>query len=248
MNRLIHLIIILTAVGALTAEAFVSSSTNYILQSDSVNFGGGFSSSSNLKLEDTLGEIATGFSASPTLVMSAGYQAMQADTFISVSAPVQVTMTPEINGVGGGTSDGSAVAVVQTNNVTGYELSARAAGSPALSTGAANMSDYLPSYGDPDFDWNTPEREARFGFSPEGDDISSAFRDDGVSCGTGAQDSADHCWIGFSQSGRVIASGGAATYPAGATTTIKLRAEVGAKKPQPGGTYRATIVLTASVL
>lgn len=46
------------------AGAQVMQSTNYQIQSDSINIGGGFSSSSNYAVESTVGEVGTGKSDS----------------------------------------------------------------------------------------------------------------------------------------------------------------------------------------
>jgi hypothetical protein len=76
-------------VGLLLGVAFETSaqvmqSTNYRIQSDSVNVGGIYSSSSNYRLEDTTGEIATGESSSTNYQIKAGYQQMQ-ETYLSLS-------------------------------------------------------------------------------------------------------------------------------------------------------------------
>ena len=53
-------LLIATEVGL----AQVRSSTNYQLQSDSINIGGGLSSSTNFVQESTVGEVATGVGTS----------------------------------------------------------------------------------------------------------------------------------------------------------------------------------------
>ena len=60
----------------IVAQAQVMQSTNYQIQSDSINFGGGFSSSTNYALESTAGELATGESSSTNYSLKAGYQQM----------------------------------------------------------------------------------------------------------------------------------------------------------------------------
>lgn len=64
--------------------AAVMTSPSYSIQSDSVNFGGSQGNSSTYKMEDTLGEIATGDSGSTNYNIKAGYQQMQTN-FISMT-------------------------------------------------------------------------------------------------------------------------------------------------------------------
>jgi hypothetical protein len=239
-------LIVLSA--ALSAGAYSASSSNYILQSDSVNFGGGYSTSSAYRMQDTAGEIATGILSSTKYIMSAGYQAMNSDVYVALSAPADITLAPALNGVGGGTSDGSSDWAVQTDNPAGYELSIRSVTDPALSAGANYFGDYVPSYAEPDYAWNTPVTESRFGFSPEGDEIVRFFKDDGLNCGSGALDTPLRCWFGLSTSNRAIAREAAANVPLWSTTTIRFRAEIGSKKPQALGNYSATVVVTVVTL
>lgn len=230
------------------ARAFVASSSNYILQSDSINFGGGFSTSAGYRLQDTAGEAGTGTSTDPAAIMSSGYQAMALDTYIAISSPGSVSMTPAINGLAGGVSNGSSTWTVQTDNPGGYELSARAAGTPALASGANSFSDYVPSYTEADYSWNTPATQSRFGYTAEGADIAPAFRDNGISCGSGLLDTPDKCWIGLSILPRVVARATTSVFPAVSTTTLLFRAEVGAQKTQAEASYSATVIMTAVTL
>jgi hypothetical protein len=64
--------------------AQVRSSSNYQLQSDSINIGGGFSSSTSYIQESTVGEVATGISDSSSYSLRAGYQQMQ-EVYISMT-------------------------------------------------------------------------------------------------------------------------------------------------------------------
>jgi len=230
------------------ALGYSASSSNYILQSDSVNFGGGYSTSTSYHMQDTLGEIGTGILSSSTAILAGGYQAMPLDIYIAVTSPNFATMTPVVNGIGGGVSNGSSTWVVQTDNPAGYEMSVHATASPALAYGSKYFSDYQPSYAEPDYNWTTGEHESRFGFSPEGNDLVSTFRDDGVSCGSGVLDTSEKCWTGFSLSNQLVARSSTANYPVGASTTIKFRAQVGAKKAQYEGSYSATVIMTAVTL
>jgi len=230
------------------AQSYVASSSNYILQSDSVNFGGGYSTSSSYKLQDTLGEVGSGLYSSTTMIMNGGYQAMPLDTYLAITSPSDPIMSPVINGVGGGVSNGSSTWQVQTDNSAGYELSVKADTSPAMVSGENSFGDYVPSFSAPDYSWNTSVSESRFGFSPEGGDLVSSFFDNGVSCGSGVLDTVDSCWTGFSTVNQVISRSSLPNYPTGASTTIKFRAEVGSKKAQLKGNYQANITVTAVTL
>jgi len=250
-NRLkFTLIISAVAFGAMAffVSAYTASSTNYILQSDSVNFGGGYSTSTKYGLQDTLGEIGTGILSSSTEILSGGYQAMFSDVYISVTSPATAPMSPAISGISGGISNGSSTWLVKTDNPAGYEMSVHAATSPALSSGSDSFADYVPSYSEPDYTWTTGASESRFGFSPEGADIVSSFLDDGVSCGSGLLDTADKCWTGFSTSDTLVSRLESPTDSEGASTTVKFRAEAGAKKVQKEGSYSANVTMTAVTL
>lgn len=238
-------IIVLGGLLTATATAYVSSSTNYVLQNDSVNFGGNMSSSSQYKEEDTLGEIATGNGTSSDVNLYAGYQAMQPDTYITITAPADVALSPAIDGMKGGVSDGQASWYVETNNAGGYSLLMKADASPAM----GSFNDYHPGYSNPDFSWSTPVDDARFGFSPSGPDIYYLFRDNSNSCGTGSGDSTLACWDGFSTSNKIVASAdGPNEMIGGATTTINFRAELGKDKIIKAGAYQANIIVTAITL
>jgi hypothetical protein len=229
------------------AQSYVASSSNYVLQSDSINFGGGYSSSSSYKIQDTLGEIGSG-SSTITMILNGGYQAMPLDIYLAITSPSNPVMSAVINGVGGGASNGSSTWQVQTDNPAGYELSVKADTSPALTADANSFADYVPSFSAPDYTWNTPASESRFGFSPEGDDIISSFLDNGVSCNTGVLDTEDTCWTGFSTTNQVVSRSALPNYPTGASTTLKFKAEVGSSKVQQSGSYSASVTVTAVTL
>jgi hypothetical protein len=246
LNRVkILIVFILLGTAVSMAQSYVASSPGYILQSDSMNFGGGYSTSSAYRLQDTLGEIGSGLYSSTTMIFAGGYQAMPLDIYLAITSPDNPVMLSVINGVGGGNSTGSTTWRVQTDNPAGYELSVKADTSPALVSGVNSFADYVPSFGVPDHSWNTPTTESRFGFSPEGDDVASSFLDNGVSCGVGALDTEDVCWTGFSTTNQIIAQSSLPNYPAGASTTIKFKAEVGSGKLQQEGSYIANITVTA---
>ncbi len=224
----------------------VMGSTNYSIESDSVNFGGGLSTSSNYSAESTLGESATGNSESATYKLHAGYQQMIA-TYISLSVS-PVTLTPAIPANGGGVANGATNVTVATDNKAGYELYIAATSSPALVSGINSFADYVPAGINPDFVFSVLPADSAFGFSPEGQDIVQAFQDDSFACGVGSFDSVNSCWKGLTTSDVLIAKKTSGNHPSGTITTLKFRAESGVAHVQPAGTYTATSTVTVIAL
>lgn len=227
------------------SEAEVRSSASYQLESDSINFAGGLSTSTNFNLESTAGEIATGDSDSASYALRAGYQQMQS-VFLSMTVPDDVVMTPNILGITGGTATGSTAVSVLTDSPSGYELLIAAESAPAMRKGSDTIADYAPvATPNPDFSFVTSPTDAHFGFSPEGGDIVDRFRDDGLTCNPGGGgDTMLACWDAIGTSNKLIASG-PANQPNGATTTLNFRIEVGGGIVVPAGDYFATTTLTA---
>lgn len=241
VTALIFTPLLVVSVGAALAQMMQSAS--YRIESDSVNFGGGLSTSTNYTLESTAGEVATGESSSTNYSLKAGYQQMH-EVFISMTGASAVTMTPSIPGISGGTANGSTTVTVLTDSSSGYQLTIEAASSPALQNGGDTISDYVP-VGNPDLTFTTTATDAHFGYSPSGVDIAQRFKDDTVSCGTGSADTLLACWDGLSTSPVTIAERTSANHPLGSTTTVYFRVGIGGSVVQPGGTYTATTTLTA---
>jgi len=222
----------------------VMSSSNFSLQSDSINFGGGNSTSSNYSLESTGGEIATGQATSSSYQLRAGYQQMQA-AYLSLSVPGGVELSPSLFGITGGTSTGAIEISVITDNPAGYTLSLRAEGEPAMQAGSSTIADYMPAGGVPDFVFSLTPTDAVFGFTPEGDDIDIRYRDSGGVCGVSGSDTIQRCWEGMSTSSIVIARSTAPNHPDGVTTTVRFQVGLGGMIAVPLGTYVATSTVIA---
>ena len=238
---------VLAAGFGFAVSAAVMQSDNYKIQSDSVNIGGILATSTNYKIEDTVGEIATGESTSSSYKLKAGYQQMQ-ETVISITSPSDVTMSPAIGGVTGGTGDGSAVWTVITDSPAGYSLTIKASSSPALRFGSYNFADYTPAGANPDYSWSITSTDSEFGFTPEGNDIVQKYKDNGSACNTGSGGTADKCWDALSTSAKTIAQSTSANHPSGTASTVKFRAESGSSHIQVNGTYTATTTITAITL
>lgn len=225
-------------------QAEVRSSTNYKLESDSINFGGGLATSSNYSLESTAGEVATGLSTSTSYNLKAGYQQMN-EVFISITQASSVAMLPNIGGLTGGTSNGSTTVIVTTDSSSGYQLTIRADDSPAMQKGVDTISDYVP-LADPsaDMSFSVSSTDVHFGFSPESDDLVQKWQDNSSVCGLGSNNTLLTCWDGLSTSDQVVAQG-SANQPFGATTTIHFRVGLGSNVNVVPGDYIATSTLTA---
>lgn len=233
---------------ALPAGAYVASSDNYRIQSDSINFGGQLSTSANYKLEDTLGEIGTGTS-SDVVNLHAGYQAMAEDVYLSVSSPADVALSPAIDTAIGGTADGQALWSITTNNPAGYSLTVAADTSPALHSSADSFADLSVAVaGTPDFAWASPASQANFGYTAEGTDLNISFLDNGVTCGLGALDTLNKCWLGFSTSAKTVSTKNSSNHPTGSDTTIKFRAQTDTGRNLTAGTYQAVINVVVTAL
>jgi hypothetical protein len=226
------------------AGAQVMSSTNYAIQSDSVNVGGGNSTSTNYGLESTTGEIATGNSSSTNYQLRAGYQQMQ-EVFMSISAAADVTLQPALGGLTGGVASGTTAVLVTTDSPSGYQLLIQASGNPAMRSGVYTIANYAPVGAVPDFTFITDPTDVQFGYSPEGPDVALRFQDAGSVCGVAGGDTSRRCWDGLSTTPVTIATNGNANHPSGATTTIQFQVGIGGSIGVPPGTYVATTTLTA---
>jgi hypothetical protein len=222
--------------------AQVRSSTNYQLQSDSINIGGGLSNSTNYTQESTVGEAGTGRSSSTNYQLRAGYQQMQ-EVYISLSDPGDVTLEPDLPGITGGTANGSTTVTVITDSPSGYSLTIGAENSPAMRSGANSIADHITIT---TYNFLVPAASARFGYSVFGNDTVAEFRHDGSLCsGSGPTNTQEQCWRGLTTSGFSIAEGTGSNHPSGATTTVYFRIGITANAGVATGLYTATTTLTA---
>ena len=228
---------------------YLMQSANYKIEKDSINFGGtDGSSSDSYLLNDTMGEIGTGFSESDTYQIDAGYRQMS-ETYLAITSPADVTMSPDIGGVSGGIGEGQAAWTVTTDSSGGYSLDIKASSAPAMQSGANSFADYtLAVSGTPDYAWSVAVADSEFGFTPEGNDIVSKFLDNGAVCNLGSNDTPDQCWSNLSISYENIASSSDPNHPNGTATTVKFQAESGASHSQEEGSYQATVTVTAVAL
>ncbi len=245
---IVVLLVALVMIIAFKANAERATSTNYILEKDSISIGGDNASSTTYLGEDTIGEVATGLGTSTTYILNAGYQQLDGST-LSISSPANITLSPAIDFSDGGQADGSASWLVTSSSLNGYSLTIKASQSPAmrLTTGSEGFADYTPAGSDPDYDWLVPASSYEFGYSPNGDDVTSRWKNDGANCDSGSTITNLKCWDGHSTTNVLIASAASSNYPTGESTTVNFRAESNEGSPTVGD-YQATLTLTALAL
>ncbi len=248
MNRLKkigYLAFFSLALAATPVLAYVMSSTNYRMERDSINIGGGLSDSASYISQSSIGGIGSGSATSTSFSLLAGYQQME-QTSISLTVPAAAVMSPSINSNVGGIAYASANLSVATNNSSGYTLQIKASTTPALKSLSDSFADYVTAGADPDYNWTVSSSTSEFGFSPEGVDIMTRYKDNGSACNQPAGgDTADHCWDHLNASYSTIAQSALGNLPSGSATAIKFRAEAGSAVAQPNGNYSATITFTA---
>lgn len=206
------------------ALAYVASSSHYRIQADSINFGGGISSSSDYSVKDTLGESGIGIGTGGANDVRAGYRHML-ESGISVSAPASIAMSPDIVGKAGGggtrTANGSGIIKVITDDPAGYLMYVKAATTPALASGENSFADYVEAA-----TWEVSSANSSFGFNVSGLHAVSAN------------------WFGFSTLNKKIAESNNSNQPTGTDTTLNVRATIGADKKQAAGNYVANLTVT----
>jgi len=173
------------------------------------------------------------------------------------AASATVSMSPSINGMTGGTGDGSVAMTVITNNTTGFQMKVKADYAPAMTLGGANnttvdkFSDYGPtSAGVPDYTWGIAAADSEFGFTIEASDIAETvqlFKSTTNTCNSAAGTrTADTCWYNFATTDLTVVNRTTATPQVGVAETLKFRAQSGASHQQQQGTYSALITVTAA--
>lgn len=165
-----------------------------------------------------------------------------------------VSMSPNLAGITGGTAYGSTSVRVRTNNSAGYNMTIDFSTSTAMQRdgGGAYISNYSPaSAGTPDYTFGT-ETFAQFGYTVVASttaDTDATFLDNGSNtCATGASNGVATCWYNPSTTAETIINRTTSTAASGATTTIAFRVHI-PNNPSPAiptGTYTATATLTAT--
>jgi hypothetical protein len=171
-------------------------------------------------------------------------------------APSDITMSPSLAGVTGGTSDGNTQFRIMTNNNTGFSVTITASSSSGMigETQGGTIPALIPSVaGVPDYSFSAPTNSAAFGYSISASttgEITQPFRDNGTdTCGTGATEGTDTCWLDATTTAYTIINRSTETAASGATSTIQFRVQIAADPAPaiPEDTYTATTTLTATM-
>lgn len=166
---------------------------------------------------------------------------------ISITSPADVSMSTAL-GVSQNSAIGTTTWNVKTNAAGGYTLAVNSTGTPAMiqSGGTPFINDLQTGSPSP---WTATSGAAYFGYSGYGTDIATGTWGTGSSCSgaTAHATSTTLRYKGFTTSPVTIASRSATTTPSGVDSTICFAVEQ-AGVYVPSGTYRATIVATATAL
>lgn len=174
---------------------------------------------------------------------------------LSIKTPAtDVSMSPSIAGISGGSSTGNTSIVVLTNNYTGYNMTIAASNSPAMRgnlTGSTAIADYTPATnGTPDYAWSNNAQE--FGYSVSAastSDLAQKFLDNASACNIGAADTggSTSCWYNLSTVATSVVNRTVITPVTGATTTLYFKVYLAANSFVPEDIYTATSTLTVTM-
>lgn len=182
-------------------------------------------------------------------------QQITGETSFLVDA-ANTTLSGSLNGITGGTANGSTTVVVQTNSPTGYTMqiaffdNSTAQTMLGRVTNSQSIRDYPSAAGQPTFLFSTASTAAVFAYSVSAalsSDLDGSFLNNGSACNSGTGYTADRCWMEpATTTFQVIDRATEAT--TGATTTLLFRVHV-PNNPNPGlviDTYTATATLTVA--
>lgn len=178
------------------------------------------------------------------------------------TAPNNVTMTPSIPGLTGGTSHGTSTFNITTNNATGYNVTIQFSSTTAMknksSTSTSVIKNYNPAVGGtPDYNFTVAANSSAFGYTVNNvtkpSAITSMFKDNGSACNGGfTGTTVGKCWYNVGATGDArntvtIINDASSTAATGATSTVVFQVGISAN-PSPAiqtGYYQATATLTA---
>lgn len=172
-----------------------------------------------------------------------------------LTTATDVTMSPSLPGITGGTSNGGTQVVVFTNDEAGYSMTLKASSSAAMqgNTQGGEIPDYTPAVGTvPDYSFTVGANTAEFGYTVEAStttDLDQSFLDNGSNtCNTGSTDGTDTCWLNASTTNETVVNRSSETVDSGSTTTLKFRITINSNPSPsiPADTYVATTTLTAT--
>lgn len=170
-----------------------------------------------------------------------------------------VSMSPSIAGLTGGTGNGATSFVILSNSLAGYTVDLSFSTTTAMHGNASStavINNYTPaSAGVPDYTFaiggsGTPGEFAytvTASETPATAGIDQSFLNDSAACNTGSTSSAGNCWLNPSTTPERIITRSAPTGYGTATTTLSFRVALPSNPNPiiPGDTYTATATLTA---
>lgn len=174
-----------------------------------------------------------------------------------VASTTDVTMSPSIAGLTGGTSNGATQVIVTTNDNAGYNMTINFDDLGMVGVAGGTIDAFATTttqeQAEPNYDFGTsevPANHTAFGYSVEATtttDLDPSFLDDGAGCNTGSADASNQCWMGASTTAFTVVNRASETPASGSTTTIKFRTIIRANPAPdvPEDTYYATSTLTA---
>jgi hypothetical protein len=218
--------------------------TNYQIPTDVQAVGGGEAGkSTNYILDDTIGESNIGFGRSNTYDLNAGYR-QTTDAFLSLSCGGSVALG-SISATGQIT--GSGTCLVATDADAGYALSWRVTtGSGGTSTGymiSENedvIAPFNPAIAGTPQTWSVSATDSRWGAR-----LRSSSTDTDAKWGA---DGSSDAWLNVGTGSYTVVARATRTSVAGSSEILQFRAEIGASKVQPPGTYQTTVEMTATSL
>ncbi len=196
-------------------------------------------------------EPAVSFGAAATSQFTVSQQVNAEIAFATLAS--NVTMSPSLGGITGGTANGQTQVVVTTNDIIGYNMTIQASTSLGMQ-GTASSTNYIPAYSTttPDYNFVLPANTARFGYTVNASttgDVVQFFRNNGTICNqSGGTSNGSNCWIGATTTAVTIVNRNLPTQAPGATTTLYFRVGIAANPIPaiPNDTYVATSTLTAT--
>lgn len=157
-NSLIIFAVIVCFTITTVASAYVASSTNYRIETDTISYGGGMSTSTSFNMQDTLSNMFLGTGTSTNYTLNTGPLAMTVST-ITMTDPGSLVLSGEINSLEGGVADGSVSVTVITDNPGGYQLTLSGT---ALSSGSGSFESFVGPAS-----WSVGDGASAFGFSTD---------------------------------------------------------------------------------
>ncbi len=180
---------------------------------------------------------------------------------ISIDNPTDVSMSPDIPGMTGGSATGTCTWTIKTNNNGGFKLELEASTAPALQCAAQSDSfaDYEEAVANtPDYTWTVTESNAEFGYTvfPETPaDADQSFKDNGSLCNVATNNpDGTKCWIGFAgvATKEQVVSRSTETDVSGEAEVVNFKAELNGPATDADGfltegSYTATLTATATI-